>query len=145
MCKDPLNTQEDCVVSLKHIVIPWEGTARSVSPKRDFLTRQSSHYDQHRWILALVCSIVQALDTMRVPLTLEVMWNVKVGGNTFFNTLIFRKHLSQMSPLLADLWEAAEWVSPSVQGRMAAFRKGKGQRAFAFIKLVLITPLPLTA
>lgn len=111
------------------------------SPKRDFLTRQSSHYDQHRWILALVCSIVQALDTMRIPLTVEVMWNVKVGGNTFFNTLIFRKHLSQMSLLLADLWEAAEWVSPSVQGRMAAFRKGKGQRAFAFIKLVLITPL----
>ena len=67
------------------------------------------------------------LATMRAPLAAEVMWKVKQRGNTFFNTFVFRKHLSQMSPLLSDLWKAVEWVSPRVQGRRAAFRRGIGQ------------------
>lgn len=86
---------------------------------------------------------VQALFAKRTPLTAEVMWNVREGGNTFFNSLIFGKHLSQMSPLLADLWEGVEWVSPSVQGRTAAFRKGVSQRACSFSKLGLNVVLPV--
>lgn len=63
-----------------------------------------------------------------VPLTAGVMRNVKEGGNTFFNTRLFGKHLSQTSPLLGDPREEVERASPSVQGRRSQFREGSGTR-----------------
>lgn len=73
-------------------------------------------------------SVVQVSSV--VPFAVEVMRNVKEGGNTFFNARLFGKHLSQMSPLLGDLWEEVERASPSVQGRRGQFRQGRGTGVF---------------
>lgn len=66
--------------------------------------------------------------------TREVMWNMRKPGNTFFNTYNFGKHLSQMSPLLVNLREGVNWISPNVQGRVRVLRKAVGQGALPFHK-----------
>ncbi len=45
-------------------------------------------------------------------------------GNTFFNTIHFGKHVSQISALLVNLKLQVTCISQNVQGRGKAFRKG---------------------
>lgn len=71
-----------------------------------------------------------------VPFTVGVMRNVKEGGNTFFNTRLFGKHLSKTSPLLGDPREEVERASPSVQGRRSQFREASSTGGFQKTRLI---------
>lgn len=80
---------------------------------------------QQRWLSVGQLASITSQSRFRSPapvssavsFTVEVMRNVKEGGNTFFNSRLFGKHLSQMSLLLGDPREEVERTLPSVQGR----------------------------
>lgn len=60
--------------------------------------------------------------------TAEIMRNGREGGNTFFDSRMFGKHLSQTVCYWVTLREEVERVSPSVEGRRGQFREGRAKR-----------------
>lgn len=93
---------------------PWEAAAScsgcwqgSLLVAR--LSAETFHCRRHRWILAHAFLSLK-VSALRVSLAAEVMWNVREGGNTFFNTLMFGKHLSHL--VSAINWPAGRgWMS----------------------------------
>lgn len=85
-----------------------------LSPRRQTFCRDFSL--QAAQVDPRLCFSVVHVSALRVVLAAEVMWNVREGGNTFFNTLIFGKHLSHL--VSANNWPAGRgWMSFTQRSR----------------------------
>lgn len=103
---------------------------------------------QQRWLSVGQLASIASQSRFRSPapasaavsFTVEVMRNGKEGGNTFFKSRLFGKHLSQTSLLLGDPREEVERALPSVQGRRAQLKGGAEVREY-FRRLNSVTLL----